>query len=162
MKLIKVVSIIGLAATLLFSGSTKLKSSKSGHIVYYVIPACDSASSDTCGPISLAYAKNFSLKYCGSALTGQDTAIAESSFTVRMYMADENNNTDLITPNSADSVYDPFGSGSIDNHDACMSKGLELDAAPYVSIVFTRTDKNPIVFDTDTDSVFTFHVVREK
>lgn len=162
MKLVKVVSIIVLSATVLFSGNIKLKSSRSGHVVYYVVPACDSASSDTCGPISLAYAKNFALKYCGSALTGQDTAIAESSFTVRMFLADGNSNTNLITPTGADSVYDPFGSGSIDNHDACRSKGLELDAAPYVSIVFTRTDINPIVFDTDTDSVFTFHIVREK
>jgi len=163
----KIFATILIMASLLFAGSHTQLTNNQYHIVYGISPDCDSNSSDTIGPIALTEAKYFSFGFGGNRITGGDTAIIDSGFTVNTYMASAEDSSKMFRPVTADSVIDIFGSGSFDDRAVPKVKGLELPAMPFVYFVITRTDTDVNVLDFKNsagvadNTIMTFSIIKE-
>ena len=168
MNYFKVLLIVAFMISATLAGGKAVLSTQGDQTLYGILPSCANSASDTIPAISLKSARYFSIAFKGNALDHKDTAIVDSGFTVRAYLSSSTATTALITPNSADSVIDPFGSGSFDDRTTARSKALSLDAHPYLVLVFNRTDTNAEVLDFEQASgsvdstIFTVTIIKER
>lgn len=131
-----------------------------------VLPNCRTNSTDTCGVIPLANAKYFSIEIRnGSIGAKKDTAIVDSGFFVRLYSSYSNSTTGMSVLTGADSSIQFFGDDTL-NQRRNRTKGLTLDAVPYLGITVRRYDTNGDTLDYKTNagvrdsSLFLIHLIK--